>query len=50
VTSGPIMYLIMEDQFLSRCHTAQLPASEFEDAGPAKTAHPFRVHPDTGGN
>jgi hypothetical protein len=34
VTSGPIMYLIMEDQVLSRCRTTQPPASEFEDAEP----------------
>jgi hypothetical protein len=34
VTSGPIMYPVMEDQFLSRCRTAQPPASEYEDAEP----------------
>jgi hypothetical protein len=34
VTSGPIMSLIMEDQFLSRYHTTQPPASKFEDAEP----------------
>jgi hypothetical protein len=39
VTSGPIMYLIMEDQFLSRCRTAQPPASEFEDAEPRQRRH-----------
>jgi len=34
VTSGPMMYPVMEDQFLSRCRTAQPPASEYEDAEP----------------
>src|SRR6266702_4406741 len=34
VTSRPIMYLIMEDQFLSRCLRRNRPASEFEDAEP----------------